>query len=137
MIKRLPFEEEQPGCEGLDEILERNRARHPGGGFDRIAEAGNDHNQLGGRKPARNPGELVRDGKAFAVVPVTVNADKNEFVMTDANQKDHTIHLNKDGKVFINDKEGKIADLQAGEECTVIYELKDNKLMASEVRCKK
>jgi len=34
----------------------------------------------------------------------TVTADKSEFVMTDANAKDWTIHLKKDGKVLVNDK---------------------------------
>ena len=67
----------------------------------------------------------------------TVTADKSEFVLTDANAKDWTIHLNKDGKVFINDKEGKLSDLQASDEVTVIYEKTGDKLMASEVRCKR
>jgi biopolymer transport protein ExbD len=67
----------------------------------------------------------------------TVTADKSEFVLTDANAKDWTINLNKDGKVFINDKESKLADLQAADEVTVIYEKQGEKLMASEVRCKR
>src|SRR5260221_7297890 len=67
----------------------------------------------------------------------TVTADKNEFVMTDANAKDWTIHLNKDAKVFVNDKESKLSDLQASDEITVTYEKEGDRLMASEIRCKR
>lgn len=67
----------------------------------------------------------------------TVNGDKNEIVMTDTAGKDFTIHLDKTGKVFINEKEGKLSDLQAGDDVTVTYQLKDTKLMASEIRASK
>ncbi|HEV3143681.1 MAG TPA: hypothetical protein VGZ47_07355 [Gemmataceae bacterium] len=67
----------------------------------------------------------------------SVNADKNEFVMTDTAGKDFTIHLDPTGKVFIDNKAAKLSDLQAGEEVTVTYQLKDNKLMASEIRATK
>ena len=65
----------------------------------------------------------------------TVTPDKHEFVLSDANQKDWTMHLSKDGKVFINDKESKLADLQAGDEVIVTYAKEGEKLSASEVRC--
>lgn len=65
----------------------------------------------------------------------SVNADKNEFVMTDANNKDFTFHLVDTGKVLINDKESKLSDLKAGDEVSITYESKDNKLHATEVRC--
>jgi len=65
----------------------------------------------------------------------SVNADKNEFVMSDANNKDFTFHLNRDGKVFINDKEAKLSDLKADDEVNVTYEKKEDKLHASEIRC--
>jgi biopolymer transport protein ExbD len=65
----------------------------------------------------------------------TVTPDKQEFVLTDGNQKDWTMNLNKDGKVFINDKESKLADLQAGDEVIVTYAKEGEKLSASEVRC--
>ncbi len=65
----------------------------------------------------------------------TVTPDKNEFVFADKNAKDWTFHVDKDAKIFINDKAGKLADLQAGDEVTVTYEKKNDKLMASEVRC--
>jgi hypothetical protein len=64
----------------------------------------------------------------------TVNGDKNQFVMTDAGGKDLTITLNKDGKVFINDKAGKLSDLQAGDEVKVTCEIKNDQHHASEVR---
>jgi len=64
----------------------------------------------------------------------SVDGDKNQFVMTDAAGKDLTIHLNKDGKVFINDKQGKLTDLQAGDEVAVTCEIKNDQHMASEVR---
>src|ERR1700730_6075666 len=64
----------------------------------------------------------------------TVNGDKNEFVLTDAAGKDLTIQLRKDGKVFINDKEAKFTDLQAGDEATVTCEIKNEQHLASAVR---
>ena len=64
----------------------------------------------------------------------TVNGDKNEFVMTDAAGKDVTILLDKTGKVFINDKAGKLTDLQAGDLVTVTCEIKNQQHIASEVR---
>jgi biopolymer transport protein ExbD len=65
----------------------------------------------------------------------SVTADKHEFVFTDNNGKNWTITMNKDAKVFINDKEGKLADLQAGDEVAVTYEKQGEKFLASEVRC--
>jgi biopolymer transport protein ExbD len=67
----------------------------------------------------------------------SVAADKNEFVMTDKDGKNWTFQLNQGGKVFINDKEGKLADLQAGFEVTITYEKQGEKLLASEVRAEK
>jgi len=64
----------------------------------------------------------------------TVNGDKNEFVITDAAGKDVAIHLNRGGKVFINDKAGKLSDLQAGDEVIVTCEIKNERHQASEVR---
>jgi hypothetical protein len=64
----------------------------------------------------------------------SVDADKNQFVMTDANQKSWTFNHNKDGKVLINDKESKLADLQSGDDVTVTYEKDGAKLNCSMVR---
>lgn len=65
----------------------------------------------------------------------SIDADKNQFVMTDTNNKDWTFHLNRDAKVFINDKPSKLSDLQAGDEVKITYEKEGEKLNASEVRC--
>ena len=65
----------------------------------------------------------------------SIAADKNEFVFADKDAKNLTVHMEKDGKVLINDKESKLADLQAGDEVTITYEKKDDKVMATEVRC--
>src|SRR6266849_8257924 len=46
----------------------------------------------------------------------SVDATKNQFVLTDSNGKDWTILVAKDAKVVINDKEAKLADLKGGEE---------------------
>lgn len=65
----------------------------------------------------------------------TIENEKNEFVMTDTNNKDWTMRLAKDGKVFINDKEAKLSDLKAGDEAEVTYDKDGDALAASVVRC--
>jgi hypothetical protein len=64
----------------------------------------------------------------------TVSADKNEFVMADADGKNWTIMASKDCKFTLNDKESKLADLQADDEVAVTYEKDGDKLVASAVR---
>ena len=64
----------------------------------------------------------------------TVSADKNEFVMNDADGKAWTIHGGKDCKITVNDKESKLADLQADDEIQVTYEKDGERLVASSVR---
>jgi hypothetical protein len=64
----------------------------------------------------------------------SVRPDKNEFALTE-NVTDLTFQLNKDGKVFINDKESKLADLRAGDEAAVTYTRQGQQLNASVVRC--
>lgn len=64
----------------------------------------------------------------------TVTADKNEFVMNDADGKAWTIHSGKDCKFTVNDKESKLADLQADDEVQVTYEKDGERLVASSVR---
>jgi hypothetical protein len=65
---------------------------------------------------------------------VKVQPDKNEFVLTE-NVKDLTFQLNKDGRVLINDKQSKLADLRAGDQATVTYTRQGQQLNASLVRC--
>ena len=64
----------------------------------------------------------------------SVDATKNQFVLTDSNGKDWTILVAKDAKVVINDKEAKLADLKGGEEAAVTYEKKGDDLMASAIK---
>ena len=66
----------------------------------------------------------------------TVAPDKNELVVTD-NAKDWTFELDKAGTVFINDKAAKLADLQVGDEVTITYEKKGEKLHASSIRAQR
>jgi hypothetical protein len=65
----------------------------------------------------------------------SVNTDQNQLVVTDSNGKDWTFSLEKEGKVLISDKAGKLADLKADDMVTVKFEKKDGKLMATEIDC--
>ena len=67
----------------------------------------------------------------------SVEADKGQFVMSDTNNKNWTITLGTNAKVFLNDKEAKLADLQADDDVTIKYERDGDKFVASEVRCKR
>jgi hypothetical protein len=64
----------------------------------------------------------------------SVAADKNEFVMTDDTGKNWTITLGKDAKVQLNDKDAKLADLQADDMIQITYEKDGDKLVASSVK---
>ena len=66
-----------------------------------------------------------------------VTPDKNELVITDQNQKEMTVQVKPDTKIFHGDKEAKLADLQAGEEVTITGQKEGDKLVATEIRCKK
>jgi biopolymer transport protein ExbD len=65
----------------------------------------------------------------------SIETDKSQFVFADSNGKNWTATLAKDGKVFLNDKESKLGDLQAGDEAVVTYEKDGDNLTASVVRC--
>jgi len=67
-------------------------------------------------------------GRIAAVTP-----DKNEFVLTE-NFKNWTVQLDKAGKVFINNREAKLADLQVGDEAMVTFARDGERLIASVVR---
>ena len=64
----------------------------------------------------------------------TVTADKNEFVIADADGKNWTIMAAPTCKFTLNDKEAKLADLQADDEVNVTYEKDGDKLVASAVK---
>jgi len=67
----------------------------------------------------------------------SVEAAKNQFVLTDVNQKDWTFQLTKDAKIFVDDKDALITDLKKDQEATIKYDKdKEGNLMAMEVRCK-
>jgi hypothetical protein len=65
----------------------------------------------------------------------SIESDKNLFVVADNAGTNWTFTLDKDAKVLINDKESKLADLQAGDAVTVTHEKKGDKEIASMVRC--
>jgi len=65
----------------------------------------------------------------------SITSDKSEFVLNDLKNKNWTFHLDRDGKVFINDKAAKLADLQAGDDVIVSYQKEDNRFVARNVRC--
>jgi Cu/Ag efflux protein CusF len=67
----------------------------------------------------------------------SVDPDKQEVVITDNDAKNWTFHLDKDAKVFLNDKEAKLADVQPGDAVAITYEKAGDKLMASVIRATK
>jgi Cu/Ag efflux protein CusF len=67
----------------------------------------------------------------------SVSADKKEFVMTDQNGKDWEFTLTNEGKVMLGDKDIKLDELKEGDQVTITYEKKDDKLMASEVKVRR
>jgi ABC-type Fe3+-hydroxamate transport system substrate-binding protein len=67
----------------------------------------------------------------------TITADKNEFVITDADGKDLTFTLDPTAKVTLADKDVKLGDLKVGAEVDVKYDKKGDAMIAKEVKCKK
>ena len=63
----------------------------------------------------------------------SITADKREIVLTDNNGKDWTFTFNEDGKVRLGNQDGKLNDLKEGDQVTVTYEKKDDKMMASRI----
>lgn len=68
-------------------------------------------------------------GKVIAVRP-----EKNEIVVSE-NVKNWTFLMARDAKVIINDQEGKLADVQTGDDATVSFQRQAQQLIASMVRC--
>ncbi len=62
-----------------------------------------------------------------------VRPDKNEVVVSE-NVKNWTFQLVQDGKVFINDRPGKLAELQAGDEAAVTFDRQGEQMFASVIR---
>jgi hypothetical protein len=63
----------------------------------------------------------------------TVRPDNNEVVVSE-NFQSWTFQLAKDGKVFINNRESKLADLQAGDDAIVTFDRLGSLLVASVIR---
>jgi len=64
----------------------------------------------------------------------SIDADKNELVLTDAKGKEHTFTLDKDAKVWVTSKESKISDLKKGDRVGVRYEKSGDDLKAQRIR---
>jgi uncharacterized protein YrzB (UPF0473 family) len=65
----------------------------------------------------------------------TINADQNQFVLTDQNGRDWTIQLGQNARIQAgNNNQAKLSDLQQGQTVNVNYEFQNNQLVASEVR---
>jgi Cu/Ag efflux protein CusF len=64
----------------------------------------------------------------------SIDADKNELILTDAKGKDHTFTLEKDAKVWLTNKESKISDLKKGDRVGVRYEKSGDEMKAQRVR---
>ena len=67
----------------------------------------------------------------------SLEPEKHTFVMADDNNKDWTFTALKDCKVFVNDKEAKLADLKVDDRVTITYAKEGDKLNASEIRAKR
>jgi Cu/Ag efflux protein CusF len=67
----------------------------------------------------------------------TLTADKKEFVLTDENGKDMEFTVTEDAKLRLGDKDIKLNELKEGDQVTVMFEKKEGKLMATEVRCRR
>jgi Cu/Ag efflux protein CusF len=67
----------------------------------------------------------------------SISADKKQFVVTDNNGKDLEFTLTDEGKVTLADKDIKLNELKEGDQVTITYEKKDDKMMASEVKARR
>lgn len=67
----------------------------------------------------------------------TVNPDDQTFTISDEGGNELNFRLELTGQVFINDKEAQLADLQAGDEITVSYNIQDEDMVADVVRAKR
>jgi hypothetical protein len=67
----------------------------------------------------------------------SVSDDKKELIVTDKDGKDLKFLMDDDAKIQLNDKDSKISELKKGEEVTVTYDKKGEKLIASKVACKR
>lgn len=67
----------------------------------------------------------------------SIAPDDFAFSLTDENGSEQNFRLRVDGKVMINNEEGSLGDLQAGDEVTVAFEFEDKDMVATIVNCKR
>jgi hypothetical protein len=77
-------------------------------------------------------GEDKTEGK---IKSTTVS--KNEFVLTDNNDKNWTFDMDPKCKVYVNDKDADIKDLKEGDHVFVTYFKQGTKLLATKITCKR
>ena len=65
----------------------------------------------------------------------SVDADKNQFVLTDKDAKDLTFKMDDNAKIRLNDKDSKLNDLKNGDEVEIKYEKQGDKFVAQDIRC--
>jgi hypothetical protein len=87
-----------------------------------------------GTEPDRSPGPISPDAVNLKGTITAVRADMNEFVLSE-NVKNRTFRLTKEGKVFLNERESHLDDLQAGDEATVTIDRQGEQFFATLVRC--
>jgi len=68
-------------------------------------------------------------GKIASIAP-----GKNEIVVTES-FKNWTFQLDKDAQVFLNDRQCKLSELQAGDETIITFTRQGERFSASVVRC--
>jgi len=64
----------------------------------------------------------------------SINPDKNQIVITE-NFKNWTFQLDKGVQIFLNDRQCKLGELQAGDESIVTFTRQGERFLASVVRC--
>jgi len=64
----------------------------------------------------------------------SVNPDKNQIVVTE-NFKNWTFQVGSDAQVFLNDRQCKLSELQAGDESIITFTRQGERFTASVVRC--
>jgi len=67
----------------------------------------------------------------------SLSADKGQLVLAEEGGAAKTFHLDEDCKVSINNRKAVLADLQVGEQVTVVHTRQGEKFLASEIKCKR
>jgi len=63
--------------------------------------------------------------------------DRSLLILKDAQGKEHTFMLDKESKVRLADKDGKIADLKLGDEVVIGWEKNGDRMMARHIRAQR